>query len=151
MRTAEGKVVLEHIFASAPLVAWAVHPDTHLQLLNDHVHAQLCQHFPRNKARPRCESVSELQWQAIRQRRHTRRLLFCGRQMTAKNLLWKAFCVWKNQPEEAYRRAALQHVRPVLVLRQLNLTVRKLSRTDAANFARKSLAEARGQCPYELA
>ena len=143
MRTERGKQVLDQIFSSAPMVAWSIHPDSHLQLLNDHLYTQLCLHFPMECAKPRCNAISALQWQAIRQRRYTRRLMFRARCTVARHVLWRFFNAWERQPQAAerasrrVRAAAMQQARLTIVLRQLNSVVRKLARTDAAMHARK--------------
>ena len=52
MRTKEGQLLLARIFNQAPAIQWDVHPDDHIQQLNDHLYHGLSCHFQRS-ATPR--------------------------------------------------------------------------------------------------
>ena len=75
----------------------------------DFLFAELCAVFPMRQSQPRQKQVSDLQWQAIRRRRHTRRLLFQCKNMQKRLLLWQCMNAWRrNAPAvAAARRQAL--------------------------------------------
>ena len=73
MRTPAGREQLAAIYAAIPPVPWEVHPDTHLQIINDHLFSHLQSSFAKQAARPRSDGVSDVQWAAIRERRQARR------------------------------------------------------------------------------
>ena len=58
MQTAQGKEQLRQIFQSCPDVAWSVHPDDHIQVINDHIFDGLLQHFSAAPAMARRRHVS---------------------------------------------------------------------------------------------
>ena len=94
MRTESGKQILQHAFATIPLVLWTYDVDDHLQIINNHLHCQLLQHFPAVRCRPRQQHISMQQWQAIMSRRHCRRLLTRGRRMRDRHLAAFVFRSW---------------------------------------------------------
>ena len=156
LRTNEGRRQLAAIYAAAPLVPWDVHPDTHLQIINDHLFFHLSRCFPKQAAKPRGDGVSDVQWAAIRERRHARRLMHRAKCMARRVLLWKYFGGWQRRPNvvqsatRQLREKSMCEARLVLVVRSLNMTVRKRSRIDAASFARQAMHEARNKGPHEL-
>ena len=61
MRTPQGRDRLRQIYSQVPDVPWALHPDSHLQIVNDYLFCALEQHFPVRAAKPRQIHVSEEQ------------------------------------------------------------------------------------------
>ena len=96
MRTEEGKQRLRAVMTSCPPVPWSLHPDDHLQVINDHIFAGLCAHFPLPPKQSRKKHVSAEQWQAVRLRRHARRLIFRQRQRQHAHWLFALFQTWRG-------------------------------------------------------
>ena len=96
MRTAAGQATLRDIFCSSPVVPWEHHVDDHLHIVNEHVWAGLVANFPKSPARPRKPHISGQQWDAIRQRRHARRVCFRIKQQLARDLTAWCFGAWKD-------------------------------------------------------
>ena len=157
IRTPEGQSQLAAIYRRLPCIPWGVSPDMHLQILNDFLFAELCAAFPQRRAQPRQKQVSDDQWQAIRARRHTRRLMYQCKQLQHKLLMWQCLLAWKKELRAAgiarrqRRSCRLREARLVRALRSLAASVSKLQNRDDASFARRTMTQAKGQGPQEMA
>ena len=158
MRTESGKQILQHAFATIPLVPWTYDVDDHLQIINNHLHCHLLQHFPAVRCRPRQQHISMQQWQAIMSRRHCRRLITRGRRMRDRHLAAFVFQSWLSctgrftTPDATMhmrrqRRACMQEVRLGLAIRELRGVVNRLSAVDSAAHTRRLLRDARCRGP----
>ena len=169
MATEAGKAMIQHILATCPSPHWSVHPDDHLQLINDHVHSALLSAFPSTRCSPAKRHISEELWGAVRQRRHCRRIIFRNKVLWHKHLAALLFNAWKavrKQPRAADTNAAavarakwprrcsslrIANARLAIVLRNLQQCIRKMDQRDAAAFARQQMREAREAGPAEMA
>ena len=153
IRTDAGRQCLDHIFRTLPHVPWTYDVDDHLQIINNHIHSGLQQHFVATRCRPRQPHVSDLQWQAIRLRRHTRRLIRRSKVGRERDLLNSFLQAWSSvlsgrgcDPILRLRRrhrALLQETRLAMVIRSLSATLTRLSHRDCAEYTRKVFREAR--------
>ena len=163
MRTAEGRDILRHIYATLPSVPWTYHVDDHLQLINNHVFSGLRQHFQRGSHKARQAHISPEQWQTIRVRRHARRLAARSRRLRSRELLAAVLRVWRHTPERAqasptaahkarrrYVAAILSEARLAKLIRGLTATANKLSTRDVAAHTPAVLASARHEGPAAL-
>ena len=163
MRSSAGRATLEAIFHNAPPIAWTTHPDAHVQQLNEYLYGQLSKHFPARTARPRTQHISDEQWDVIRCRRHARRLLQRNKHLKERIFLAKMLAQWKASCSDTRghsdvprygaqeRRVSHTAARLGLAIRGLSKSLRTLSRRDAADHTRRSLAEARATGPAALA
>ena len=169
MRTAEGRLTLQGILASCPAVPWSIHPDDHLQIINDHIFINLCRHFPPVSKQARKRHVSDEQWEAVRLRRHARRLVFRNKQRRQAYLLHALFQTWRlacstepasgvsgvTRVQRKYnaisRSVCMANARLGRVIRTAGRCVNRLEARDAAAFTRKILSEAKEAGPAELA
>ena len=153
MTTAEGRRKLQAIFQAAPCIPWETDVDTHLDLLNTYLLAQLQQIFPARPQTARNKSFSEQTWIAIRLRRDIRRKLFVHRRSGKMALLELVFRSWAGRRVAShahYQRQRLtpcQNISLVLALRKQNRTVRKYVAHDQAMHCRQLMAEAQHASP----
>ena len=96
MATPEGQAILAHIHSSVPSIPWAMDVDDHLQVVNDHIHTGLVQHFSATASRPRQAHISPCLWQAVLQSRHARRLITRSRRLRQRELLSCLFRCWRR-------------------------------------------------------
>ena len=163
MKTAEGRRLLQQIHDTVPSIPWTFHVEDHLQLINNHVFAGLCQHFQAGGHQARHTHVSEEQWHAIRTRRHVRRLAARSRKLRCRELLSAVFIAWRCQSEFEYTRpqwyssgrrrcakAMLSEARLARLIRKLNGIIQKLSARDVAQHTRGVLASARQDGPAAM-
>ena len=163
MRTEDGREILKGIFSRSPSVPWAEHPDSHLQILNDYLFAELTQHFPLPLARPRQSHISTEQWTVVRSRRQARRVLYRVKQLRSRNLLAGFFGAWRQSHCQGHAgdkawaflrkavRCCFSEARITLAVRSLTHTFKQLAQRDAAVHTRQAIAEAREQGPATLA
>ena len=157
MLTAEGRQVMRDVFRSAPLLEWEETADAYLSKLNSHIKANLEHHCPLSRQRPRLQQASEQTWAVIRQRRHARRLLRRLRDLADSGLLDACWGAWRGETcrARAWLRRCKQlrfgRARVAVSIRRLTHTFRVMSAVDAANFVRRSVAEARTEGSAELA
>ena len=171
MRSAEGQLALAQIFRTCPNVPWHVHPDDHLQLVNDHICQGLRQHFTLDCAQSRRRHVSEELWTAVRHRRQARRLIFRNKTTGRRLLLQLVVKAWgafrrtpanrQSEPDKVHchaeqcaqrcHRLRIANARLGRVVRQCTLTVHQLDQRDAAVFTRTFLRESRNEGPAALA
>ena len=156
MRSDSGREALRELFRSVPVVDWGAHVDDHLQVINDHLWQGMMQQFQKKPERPRQPHISEEQWNAIRQRRHTRRVMFRVKRMAARNLLQMYFAVWKGRDVargclERRGRSFLLIARLGCLLRQLSVVIKKLDKRDTAAHVRQAFQEAKRKGSAELA
>ena len=169
MATPEGARTLERIFQSCPSIPWSLHPDDHLQIINDHIFNALLVAFPHASSRPRRRHVSPDLWTAIRQRRHCRRLIFRNKSLWHRHLsallfgAWKAACHGSDTSVTAThfgaalrwpsrcRALRLANARLAIILRKLHLCIHRMDLRDAATFARQQMKESRQAGPAEMA
>ena len=157
IRTPQGQVQLADIYRRLPNIPWTASPDLHLQMLNDFLYTELCAAFPQCGWRPRQRQVSDVQWRAIRTRRHTRRLMHQCKSLQRRLLLWQCLRAWTGDRRAAHtarrqRRSCWQReARLVTVLRDLARTIHRLQNRDDAAFARRAMQQARGQGLQEMA
>ena len=111
MATAEGKSAINRILATCPSPHWTVHPDDHLQMINDHVYAALQNAFPMSRCAPAKRHISDELWAAVRERRHCRRLIFYNKVTWHKHLSELIFNAWKAARKEF--RASATHAAAV--------------------------------------
>ena len=164
MLTTEGRNVIRQIMHNCPHVPWCVHPDDHLQCINDHLFQQLQCHFQANPARSRRRHVSDELWSAVRQRRQSRRLLFRNKQSWHRHLLSFLLDAWKHvaRPRQHARPSSVRwnhkdralrfaNARLGKVVGVLTRCIRRLDHKDAAEHARTVLRESRRAGPAEMA
>ena len=169
MRTAQGKLDLENIFASAPVIAWQVHPDLHLHLLNGYLFDQLASHFPLHPQRPRSRHISDLQWSLIGCKRGVRRIMHRARLLLRKEALHAILHAWKSTAckrdlscrrpgvctgNDVGRRLRSLHflqARCCKLVRQLGAEIRNQAHHDVAEHVRLAFQVAREQGPAALA
>ena len=164
MRTPEGRLAIRGIMANCPAVGWCVHPDDHLQRINDYFFGQLQQQFPADLACSRRRHVSDELWAAVRQRRHARRLVHRNKQLWKQHLLQLLLNAWKhschptrqkppqpgqwNRKDTALRLANARLGKTIAVLCRC---VHKLDQRYAAAHTREVLRESRKAGPAEMA
>ena len=167
LRSPEGKAKVKEAFDSCPAILWETHPDDHLQCINDHLFTCLHNHFLQPPARPRKHHVSDELWQAMRSRRHCRRIVFRNKVLWRQHLACLLLKAWKSAvrpPDCAHsfkeaqdrwptrcRSLRLANARLALVIRALTGLIRQLDRRDAAAFTRKALRQSRQEGSAELA
>ena len=166
MRTAEGRAAIKAIMDSCPAVPWHVHPENHLQIINDHIFQGLQTVFPAQPAKPRARHISDELWQCVRDRRHSRRLVHRNKVLWHKYLLQLLFTSWKAGTWNHFqyhvttlstawhgkcRRLRLANARLAKVIRVLTACIRKLDQRDAAAHTREVLRHARTQGPVDMA
>ena len=159
MATEHGRSCLAAIFQTAPQIPWSFHVEDHMQLLNNHLHAGLSQHFAQSPAKPRQPHISEQQWRAILQRRHARRLAARSRRLRTQELAYTVFSAWKSSVGGVQIRkwgcrsrgkTLLQEARLAVLIRSLNSDIRRTAMQDAAEHVRCTMRHARSQGPAEL-
>ena len=161
MRTDEGRRLLRHAFETIPLVPWTYDVDDHLQIINNHLHGQLLQHFPAVRCRPRQAHISDEQWQAIMSRRHCRRLITRSKRLRDKHLTAFVLQAWVSivgkspSPSAAahrcrQRRSRMHEARLGMAVRGLCYTITRMSAADAASHTRHILRDARCRGPSAL-
>ena len=163
MRSPEGRQRLASIFNTAPTIQWDVHPDDHIQQLNDHIYSGLSCHFQRPPQRPRQHHVSDELWQTVRSRRQARR----NKDIRRRLLQQLAFAFWKCvRNVTAYTRnaaslgtawhkrrhaLAIANARLGIVIRRLSQLVGSLDQRDAARYTQQVLKESRHAGPAAMA
>ena len=171
MRSVEGRLTLAHIFRTCPNVPWQVHPDDHLQLVNDHICSGLRQHFALDCAQSRRRHVSEELWAAVRHRRQARRISHrnkvTGRRLFLQLVLkaWRALRQAVAAASSAQKEVSLlgyqwaqrchklciANARLGRVVNQCTQLIHHLDQHDAAAYTRKVLRESRCEGPAAMA
>ena len=156
MRDPTGRLILQQMYVNAPCVDWSCHVDDHLQILNEHIYAELCKHFVQAPDKPKAPHISDEHWSAIRARRHTRRIGHRIRALMCRELLAACFQVWRGHDNPVsyrakQRRARMSLAKVGVLIRRLNEVVRQLARHDTAAHVRRMFVEAKQQGGAQLA
>ena len=151
MHTAAGQATQRDIFRSSPVVAWEHHADDHLQIANEHVRAGLVANFPKSPARPRKQHISGQQWDAIRQRRHARRVCFRGSHSMVFRCLEGRGVRSHTCCQTSAKVGFFVLARLGKVIHQLTTTIKKLESRDSAEHVRIAFQESRLKGCAELA
>ena len=163
LQTEAGRQLLRQIHQSAPRIPWTFHVEDHLQILNNHLYAGLCQHFQASNQRPRQQHVSDEQWQSIRMRRHVRRLASRSRLLRQRYVLAAILAAWRNQMghgvnasvatlahKQRRARALLNEARLGKLIKTLRVLISRLAAKDAAAHTRTVIRHSRRDGPAAL-
>ena len=169
MKTPLGRQRLEHVFKSCPSIPWQLHPDDHLQLINDHVCKGLQMYFPPTPCQSRRRHVSPELWEAVRLRRYARRLVFRNKASLRRHLIHLVFGIWKRTGRTGgqgctvgvdgrytrwarfERTARLTNARLAQVIRATSQAICKFDARDAAAHTKEVLRTARNEGPGPMA
>ena len=168
MTTEEGQRVLAYIHQTVPSVPWSIDVDDHLQIVNDHIHRALEHHFPANFCKPRQPHISPVVWQAVRDRRHARRLIHRSKALRRRDLLQLILMSWRQQASadpaapgssvESFftgsrrrqHRALLHEARLGIAIRVMSHAIATASAKDAAAHTRAVLRDGKARGPAAL-
>ena len=156
MTTAEGRARLRAIYDSAPTIGWDVDVDTHLKLINQHLHDGLSKAFPCQPAAARSKVISDGTWTLVHVRRRLRKQLFSQRTTCSRMFLARFFRAWRGSRQHKSPSMPDIHLARLhegflgLQIRALSRLIARHSKVDVAQAARDTLNTARQRGPEEL-
>ena len=97
MKSHSGRLEIQRLTQTCPPIAWNVHPDDHLHIVNNHLFHWLQSSFAKHPAQSRRRHVSEELWQLVRNRRYARRLVYRNK-VTWKKLILHMLLLLGKRP-----------------------------------------------------
>ena len=143
LRTPEGQAALRRIWLGMPQVPWYTDVDTHLDMINRHLHCHLAQAFAQ-EPRVSHPAISPASWRLLRMQRGLRRIMLRRRRYWDREILSALFRAWRHGLTGQQRSAFLRRGH-CIALRACRRALRRQSTQDRADFTRRMFEASRSR------